>query len=404
MSRRVVVTGLGVVSAIGHNVPDFWNSLLAGKSGIGPITNIDTTNVKVTQGAEVKGYDPTQYFEKKDLDMLDRFSQFCLIAAKEAVADAGIVFTDAQKETAAVLTGTSMGGETQHEKTLYDLFHEGKTRAHPFTIPLVMPNAGASQVSMHFGLMGPAYTISSACASSNHAIGNAYWLIKNGQSDIALAGGSETPFTWGYLKSWEAIRVVAPDTCRPFSKNRQGMILGEGGAMILLESLESAQARGAKIYAEIVGFGMTSDASHITKPSQVGAEKAIRLALKEAGLDPSEIDYINAHGTATVVNDAMEVAAIKNVLGEQAKHVSISSTKSMHGHVLGGTSALEAVATSLAVLHDVCPPTANYMEPDPDCEIDVVPNEAKPKTIRAALSNSFAFGGLNAVLAFKKYS
>ncbi|MFN5475874.1 MAG: beta-ketoacyl-[acyl-carrier-protein] synthase family protein [Sphingobacteriales bacterium] len=404
MSRRVVITGLGVISAIGHNVPDFWNSLLAGKSGIGPITNIDTTNVKVTQGAEVKGYDPNQYFEKKDLDMLDRFSQFCLIAAREAVADAGITFTDAQKENAAVLTGTSMGGETQHEKTLYDLFHEGKTRAHPFTIPLVMPNAGASQVSMHFGLMGPAYTISSACASSNHAIGNAFWLIKNGQSDVALAGGSETPFTWGYLKSWEAIRVVAPDTCRPFSKNRQGMILGEGGAMILLESLESAQARGAKIYAEIVGFGMTSDASHITKPSQIGAEKAIRLALKEGGLDPSEIDYINAHGTATVVNDAMEVAAIKNVLGEHAKHVSISSTKSMHGHVLGGTSALEAVATSLAVFHDVCPPTANYMEPDPECEIDVVPNEAKPKTIRAALSNSFAFGGLNAVLAFKKYS
>lgn len=404
MSRRVVITGLGVISAIGHNVPDFWSSLLAGKSGIGPITNIDTTNVKVTQGAEVKGYDPTQHFEKKDLDMLDRFSQFCLIAAKEAVADAGIHFSDVQKENAAVLTGTSMGGETQHEKTLYDLFHEGKTRAHPFTIPLVMPNAGASQVSMHFGLMGPAYTISSACASSNHAIGNAYWLIKNGQSEVALAGGSETPFTWGYLKSWEAIRVVAPDTCRPFSKNRQGMILGEGGAMILLESLESAQARSAKIYAEIVGFGMTSDASHITKPSQVGAEKAIRLALKEAGLDPSEIDYINAHGTATVVNDAMEVAAIKNVLGEQAKHVSISSTKSMHGHVLGGTSALEAVATALAVYHDTCPPTANYTEPDPECEIDVVPNEAKPKSIRAALSNSFAFGGLNAVLAFKKYS
>ena len=401
--RRVVITGLGVISAIGHTVEDFWESLKAGRSGIGPITNIDVTNVKITNAAEVKGYDPLQHFEKKDLDMLDRFSQFCLVAAKQAVSDAGVEFTEEMKEAAGVVTGTSMGGETTHEKTLYELFHEGRTRAHPFTIPMGMLNAGASQVSMHFGLMGPSFTFSPACASSNHAIGHAYWMIRNGQCDMALAGGSETPFTWGYLKSWEAIRVVAPDTCRPFSKNRQGMILGEGGAMLFMETLEQAKARGARIYAEVVGFGMTADASHITKPSQVGAEKAIRLALKDAGMDLSEVDYINAHGTATTINDAMEVAAIRNVFGEHASALSISSTKSMHGHVLGGTSALEAVATSLAVYHDICPPTANYEEPDPDCDIDVVPNVAKPRKIRAALSNSFAFGGLNAVVAFRKF-
>jgi nodulation protein E len=404
MGRRVVITGLGVISAIGHNVKDFWSNLVAGNSGIGPITNIDISNVKITNGAEVKNYDPTQHFEKKDLDMIDRFAQFCLVTAKEAVKDAGVEFTEEMKEATAVITGTSMGGETTHEKALYDLFHEGKTRAHPFTIPLVMLNSGASHVSMHFGLMGPAYTFSTACASSNHAIGNAFWLIRNGQCDMALAGGSETPFTWGYLKSWEAIRVVASDTCRPFSKNRQGMILGEGGAMLFMETLESAKKRGARIYAEIVGFGMTADASHITKPSQVGAEKAIKLALRDAGLEPSDIDYINAHGTATTINDAMEIGAIKNVFGEHADKISVSSTKSMHGHVLGGTSALEAVATSLAVFNDVCPPTANYEEPDPECDLDVVPNVSKSKTIRAALSNSFAFGGLNAVIVFRKYS
>lgn len=404
MSRRVVITGLGIISAIGNNVEDFWANLSAGITGIGPITSIDTTNVKINVGAEVKGYTASEHFEKKELDMLDRFAQFCVYTAKQAVKDAKIEFTPEMQDSTAVITGTSMGGELTHEKTLYELFKEGKTRAHPFTIPMVMLNSGASQVSMAFGLMGPSYTLSTACASSNHAIGNAFWLIRNGVCDMALAGGSETPFTWGYLKSWEAIRVVAPDTCRPFSKDRQGMILGEGGAMVFMETLESAQQRGAKIYAEIVGFGMTSDASHITKPSQIGAEKAIKLALKDGGLQSTDIDYINAHGTATIINDAMEVAAVKNVFGDHTQHISMSSTKSMHGHVLGGTSALEAVATSLAVYHDLCPPTANYQEPDPECDMDIVPNHAKKKTIRAALSNSFAFGGLNAVIAFKKWA
>jgi nodulation protein E len=266
-----------------------------------------------------------------------------------------------------------------------------------------MPNGAASNISMKFGITGPVYTISTACASSNHAIGNAFWLIRSGICDQAIAGGSETPFTYTFLKAWEAIRVVAPDTCRPFSKTRQGMILGEGGGMLVLEEMEQALQRGATILGEIVGFGMTSDASHITKPDQKGAERAMMLALKDAGISPDAVGYINAHGTGTLVNDSMEVAAIRNVFREHAEKISISSTKSMHGHCLGGTSALEAIATTLALQNNILPPTANFEIPDEACNIDVIPNEAKEKEVDYALSNAFAFGGLNAVIAFKKW-
>jgi nodulation protein E len=401
--RRVVITGLGIISAMGNTVAEVWNNVVNCRSGIGPLTAIDPSLTKIATVAEVKNYVPLEHFEKKELDMLDRFAQFCVYAARHAVKDSGIEFTPELQARTAVITGTSIGGETQHDKTLSDLYLEKKGRVHPFTIPMIMPNAGASQVSMAFGLTGPAYTMTTACASSNHALGNAFWLVRSGICDAALVGGSETPTTYGYLKSWEAIRVVAPDTCRPFSKTRQGMTLGEGGAMMVIETLESAEARGAKIYAEIVGFGMTSDASHITKPSQTGAEEAMRQALKDAGLQPTDIDYINAHGTGTMVNDSMEVAAIKTVFGDHARELALSSTKSLHGHVLGGTSALEAVITSLAIHHDVLPPTANFQEVDPECDLDVVPNRSRPKVINHALSNSFAFGGLNAVIAFSKF-
>lgn len=402
--RRVVVTGLGIISAIGHHKNEVWQQVLQGQSGIGPMSSPHASSIKFSSVAEVKDYEPTAHFEKKELDMLDRFAQFCLIAAKQAVADAQIEFTPERKQRTAVITGTSIGGEHTHDKILYDLYRENKTRAHPFAIPMVMPNAGASQVSMAFGLTGPAFTISTACASSNHAIGQAFWLIRNGSCDMALTGGSETPLSYGFLKSWEAIRVVAQETCRPFSKDRDGMILGEGGAMLFLETLESALERGATIYAEVIGFGMTSDASHITKPSQAGAEQAMRAALADAGLMPEQIDYINAHGTGTMVNDAMETAAIKSVFGDHAYKLSISSTKSLHGHVLGGTSALEAVITVLAMQHNILPPTVNYREADPECDLDFVPNKSRPKQIQYALSNSFAFGGLNAVIAFSHYS
>ncbi len=403
--RRVVVTGLGIISGLGNSVEEVWDNIVHCNPGISPLDHSKyPLPLKINSVAQVKNYEPTAHFEKKDLDMLDRFAQYCLYSARQAVKQAGIEFTPELGARTAVITGTSIGGEATHDRALSDLYLEKKGRTHPFTIPMIMPNAGASQVSMAYGLTGPAFTVSTACASSNHALGNAFWLVRNGICDIALTGGSETPLTFGYLKSWEAIRVVAPDTCRPFSKNRQGMILGEGGAMMVIETLESAKARGAKILAEITGFGMTSDASHITKPSQTGAEHAMANALKDAGLQPSDIDYINAHGTGTMVNDSMEIAAIKNVFGDHARELSVSSTKSLHGHVLGGTSALEAVITTMAVMNDVLPPTANFQEHDPECDLDIVPNASRPKQIRHALSNSFAFGGLNAVVVFSKYT
>lgn len=401
--RRVVVTGTGVISAIGVNTDAFWDSIVACRSGIGPYSSVDPTQVRFKNGAEVKGFDPAALIEKSSLDLMDRFAQFAVVAAKEAVATAGLEINEENAHRSAVIAGTSIGGVIAQEQSYYDLYKENKSRVHPLSIPKTMPNGAASNVSMQLGITGPVYTISTACASSNHAIGNAFWLIRSGICDQALAGGSETPFTYTFLKAWEAIRVVAPDTCRPFSKTRQGMILGEGGGMLVLESLDTAQKRGATILAEIIGFGMTSDASHITKPDQKGAERAMKLALEDGGISPDNIDYINAHGTGTLVNDSMEVAAVKTVFGNHASSLAMSGTKSLHGHALGATSSLEAVATIKALQHGILPPTANFDEKDESCDIDVVPNASREKDIRYALSNAFAFGGLNAVLAFKKW-
>jgi nodulation protein E len=403
MRNRVVITGLGVICGLGKNVPEFWQNIVDCRSGIAPIESIDMSGLRFKNGCEVKNYDPTQHFSKKQLDLMDKFSQFALIAAKEAVNDAGVEWTEELKKRTCVITGTCIGGQDAMEEIFTTLYKEHKERAPLFTIPRVMPNAAASHITMEYGLTGIAYAVSTACSSSNHAIGNAFWLIRNGLCDMAITGGSEVTLSNGYLKAWEAIRVVAPDTCRPFSKTRQGMILGEGGAMLILESLNSAQKRGAKIYGEIIGFGMSSDAGHITKPNQVGAETAMRMALEDAEITPEKIDYINAHGTGTAVNDAMETSAIKSVCGDHAYKLAVSATKSLHGHVLGGTSAIEGVATVLALKHQIFPPTANYEELDEECNLDVVPNASRGGKIDYALSNSFAFGGLNAVLAFKKW-
>ena len=401
--RRVVITGLGVVSGIGKNVGEFWRSICECKDGIAPIDLVDRTKLRFQNGAEVKNYNPPDYFENKDLDLLDRFAQFALIAAKEAVSDAKIEWTNELQQKTCIVTGTSIGGEDAHDNLFVELYKENRSRLHPLTIPRVMPNSAASNISMAFGVTGPTFTVSTACASGNHAIGNAFWMIRNGVSDIAIAGGSETPFNFGFLKSWEAIRVVAPDTCRPFSKNRQGMILGEGGSMLVLETLESAEKRGSEIYGEIVGFGMSADASHITKPNRAGAERAMKLALADAEVAPEQLDYIDAHGTGTAANDPMEAAAIHGVFGSHADKLAVSSTKSLHGHALGGTSAIEAAATALAIKNGVLPPTANFTEADPECNLDVVPNEAREKSIGYAMSNAFAFGGLNAVLVFRRW-
>jgi nodulation protein E len=392
-----------MISGIGKTVPEVWENVLACRSGIAPLRSLDMSNIRFQNGCEIKGYQPLDYFTVKELGMLDKFAQFALIAAREAVNDAGIVFSEELKPNTCVITGTSIGGQDSQEDLFIELYKENRSRAPIFSVPRAMPNAGASHITMSFGITGISYTVSTACASSNHAIGNAFWLIRNGLCDAAITGGSEVPLSYGFLKSWEALRVVAHDTCRPFSKDRQGMVLGEGGAMLVLESLDAAIKRGARIYAEIIGFGMSSDAGHITMPNQSGAENAIRMALKDAGISPAIIDYINAHGTGTSANDSMETGAIKTIFKEHAPKLGVSSTKSLHGHALGGTSAMEAVITALALKHQVYPPTANFREPDPECDLDIIPNQSRAGKMEYALSNSFAFGGLNAVLAFKRW-
>jgi nodulation protein E len=403
-NRRVVVTGMGSISALGKTVGETWQNVVDCKSGIGPITMIDTADLRFKNGGEIKNYNALDHFTDKEINLIDRFAQLGVIAAREAVQQSGIEWTDELKDNCCVIMGTSIGGQETTESSFYSLFKEGKNRVNLFTIPRIMPNAAASHITMQFGITGFAYAISTACASSNHAIGNAFWMVRNGACDMAITGGSETPVNFGFLKAWEALRVVDPVTCRPFSKDRQGMILGEGGAILVLETLDAALQRGADIYAEIVGFGMSSDAGHITKPEQKGPEKAMRMALKDADISPDKIDYINAHGTGTLANDSLETAAIKAVFGDHAKELAVSSTKSLHGHVLGGTSAIEAVITSCALKHQVYPPTANYTVPDPECDLDVVANKSRKGEMNYAMSNSFAFGGLNAVLVFKKWS
>ena len=399
--RRVAITGVGAISALGRTAADFAASLCAGRCGIGPIESADTSQIRFRNGAEVRGYSHQPYFDDRRADFIDRFAQFAVIAAREAVADAGVAWTPELRENAAIVTGSCVGGQSTEDIGFRDVYKLGLNRVHPLTIPKTMANAGASHISMEFGITGPSFTISTACSSSSHAIGQAFWMVRSGMTDLALAGGSEAPFSFGILKAWEAMRVVSPETCRPFSRDRKGMVLGEGAAMLVLEPLEAAELRGARIHAEIVGFGMSADASHITQPSAEGAARAMRAALRDAGLEPERIGYINAHGTGTMANDSTETAAIRAVFGAHTAGLPVSSTKSMHGHALGASAALECLATALALRDGLLPPTANYREPDPQCDLDVIPNVARAARVEYALSNSFAFGGLNAVLALR---
>jgi nodulation protein E len=402
MRHRVVVTGAGVISALGHNCSEFWQGLAAGRSDIQPLQAVDRGLLRFSNGAEVQGFDPSQHFEEKEIGLLDRFAQFGVVAAREAIAQSGIQWSEELRESTAIVTGSCVGGQTTEDEGFVNLYRNNIPRVNPLTIPRTMENAAASRISLETGVVGPTYTVSTACSSANHAIGQAFWMVRNGVVRMAIAGGSEAVFSLGFLKAWEAMRVVSPDTCRPFSKDRRGLILGEGGAMLVLERLEEARARGAKIYGEIIGFGMSSDAFHITQPSPDGAARAMRAAITDAGLQLEDIGYINAHGTATHANDATETAAIRKVFGAYAERLAVSSTKSMHGHTLGAAGAIEAVATLLALCHGVLPPTANFTEADPACDLDVIPNQARQKQVEYALSNSFAFGGLNAVLAFRR--
>lgn len=401
-ARRVAITGLGAICALGNSISEMWDAVCAGRSGVGPIHSVDVSDMRFHNGAQVSGYDATQHFAGNRIRFLDRFSQFAVVAAREAVHSSGIVFTPELRESAAIVTGSGLGGQSTLGDGLAKLYM-GKHLLFdaPLFIPRAMASAAASHISLEFGITGPSYTISTACCSANHAIGNAFRMVRDGDVELAITGGSEAPFSYGLLKAYEAMRVISPDTCRPFSKDRRGFILGEGGAMLILEPLDAATARGATIHAEIVGFGMSSDAQHLTQLSIQGPIRAMRAALRDAGLVPQQIGYINAHGSGTQINDAVETQAIRELFGTRADRLPVSSTKSLHGHALGATGALEAICTILALECGVLPPTANFLGPDPDCDLDVVPNHARPAQIEFALSNSFAFGGMNAVLAFK---
>jgi nodulation protein E len=392
---------MGVIGALGEGAAAFSRSLREGRGGIAPLQSVDASKLRFQNGAEVRGFNPLVHFDAGRADLLDRFAQFALVAAREAVRNSGLEFTTELRENSAIVCGSCLGGQSTQDAGFVELYQNDLNRVHPLTIPRTMANAGASHISMEFGIVGPAYAVSTACSSANHAIGQAFRMVRNGDVEMAIAGGSEAPFSFGLLKAWEAMRVVSPDTCRPFCKDRRGMILGEGGAMLVLEPFDAAQARGARIYAEICGLGMSSDAHHLTQPSAEGAARAMRAALAEARFAPEQVGYINAHGTATAGNDPMETRAIHAVFGDHAAKLAVSSTKSMHGHALGAAGAIEAVATILALHEGFLPPTANFTEADPECDLDYVPNISRSIQVECALSNSFAFGGLNAVLAFR---
>jgi nodulation protein E len=393
---------MGLVCALGNTVAECWPLLAKGESRIRPLADPGTPPYKFHHGAEALDFRPLDHFSEKDLLVLERFALMAAVAAREAVAQSGISFAGELGDRSGVITGTSVGGQFSEEDGYIRLYRENNPRVAPLTIPRTMSNAGASRISLEFGIHGPCYTVSTACSSSSHSIGQAFWMVRNGQLTAAVAGGSEAVFAEGLLRAWEAMRVVSPEPCKPFSADRRGLSLGEGAAMLVLENWEHARARGAAILGEIVGFGMSSDAHHITQPCVEGPAKAMTWALRDAALPPDAIDYINAHGTGTLANDVTESQAIGAVFGAKAASLPVSSTKSVHGHTLGAAGAIEAVATLLALQHGVVPPTANVSSPDPACAVRLIHSEPLRAPLETALSNTFAFGGLNACLVLRR--
>lgn len=396
--NRVVVTGIGVVSPVGCSLEEFWPALVEGRSAIGPFSIARGERLKTRIAAQISLFDPAQHFEPKQLSLLDRFSQFAIVAARAAVRDSGLDISEQMALEAATVIGTACGGQTTLDDSYFKLYSENSPRLHPLTIPRLIANAAASQVSMDLGLKGPAFCVATACASGTHAIGLAFHMLRSGQAPVALAGGSEACLTAGTIKAWEALRVLSQDTCRPFSRTRSGLVLGEGATVLLLEERAHAIVRGARVYAEVLGFGMSADAGDITSSDPDGAARAMRAALKDAGRNADDVDYVNAHGTGTTQNDRSETTALRDVFGSDAKRIAVSSIKGVLGHGLGAAGAFEMAATALTLQRQTIPPTANFEEVDPDCDLDVVPNVARQAAVNVAMSNSFAFGGLNAVL------
>ena len=390
---------MGAICAIGHDTRAFLTAVRAGTAGIGPIANLQTPRLSARIAAEIHGFDPACHFQPRPLALMDRTSQLALVAAREAIAQSALPL-QALKDAAIVL-GAAIG-HTSLDAAYEQLYGEKIDRVHPFTVPRTMPNGPASHVSMEFAIHGPTFAVASACASANHAIGQAAHMIRAGVVDVAITGGSDASLVLGVIKAWEALRVLSPDACRPFSRDRSGLVLGEGAGIIVLESARHARARGASIMAEIAGFGMSADGHDITAPDGVGAARAMRAALKDAGCPPERVGYVNAHGTGTRLNDRIEVAALHQVFG--ARPPMVSSTKSMIGHCLAAGGALELIATISALRDGIIPPTAGFTGTDPDCDIDCVPNTAREAQIETAMSNAFAFGGLNAVLVAHRWA
>jgi nodulation protein E len=399
--RRVVITGAGTINPLGRNVLATMEAMREGRCGIGPLDIRDIERLQIRIGGQVRDYDETAHFNRQQIALYDKFTQFALLAAREAIGQSGLSFGGELADKSGVILGTSGGGLNTQDDNYRAVYEEGKNRVHPFIVPKLMNNAAVSHVSMEWNLRGPSFTVSTACASSNHAMGQAFNMIRCGMATAMVTGGSESMLCFGGIKAWEGLRVMSKDACRPFSANRNGMVQGEGAGVFVFEDREHALARGAEILCEVAGFAMSSDASDIVMPSKQGAARAIAGAVADANLPKNAVGYINAHGTGTAANDKTECAAVVDVFGAHAEKLMISSTKSMHGHLIGGTGAVELLACIMAVRDGIIAPTIGYEEPDPECALDVVPNTAREAKVTVALSNAFAFGGLNAVLALK---
>lgn len=400
---RVVITGAGTINPLGTDVPSTLRAMQEGQCGIGPLEIDDVERLSIQIGGQIKNYDEAVYFNRQQIALYDRFTQFTLLAAREAIGRSGLTFSGELADQSGVVLGTSGGGLNTQDENYRAVYEAGKNRVHPFIVPKLMNNAAASHVSMEWNLRGPSFTVATACASSNHAMGQAFNMVRSGMTKVMITGGSEAMLCFGGIKAWEGLRVMSKDACRPFCATRNGMVQGEGAGVYVFEDYDHAKGRGAEILCEIVGFAMTSDASDIVTPSKQGAARAIDGALRDAKLAKEQVSYINAHGTGTAANDKTECAAVADVFGAHADQLMMSSTKSMHGHLIGGTGAVELLACIMAMRDGIVAPTIGYHEQDPECAIDVVPNVARDAKVDVALSNAFAFGGLNAVLALRKH-
>jgi len=401
--NRVVITGAGTINPLGADVPSTFAAMQEGRCGIGPLEIDDVDRLSIQIGGQIKGYDETNHFNRQQIALYDRFTQFTLLAAREAIGQSGLIFSGELADRSGVVLGTSGGGLNTQDENYRAVYQAGKNRVHPFIVPKLMNNAAASHLSMEWNLRGPSFTVATACASSNHAMGQAFSMVRSGMAKVMVTGGSEAMLCFGGIKAWEGLRVMSRDACRPFSATRNGMVQGEGAGVFVFENYNHAKARGAEILCELVGFAMSSDASDIVMPSKQGAARAIAGAIQDAQLPKEAVGYINAHGTGTAANDKTECAAVADVFGAHADKLMISSTKSMHGHLIGGTGAVELLACIMALKDGIIAPTIGYEEPDPECALDVVPNVAREAQVDVALSNAFAFGGLNAVLALRRH-